>query len=202
MFYSSLCCSSNISYGSCVLVSTTTERWETASFLFPLNKTDALLHTPVKLPHCQKSLFVFAVRRDLLVMQTVIKSQNQKGSFVSLISLSRLLVCTLSGGFIQHPCPALFTSYFLYYSLSTFWRQSGWALEPCLSSNGYHFCVIRGLCLTQIKMIRPLFKWYVPTAGPGCHVLTADTLILFQVAINGKTSPHSKLGLIIPVLIF
>lgn len=111
--------------------------------------------------------------------QTVIKSEKQKHSLVSRSSLSRLLVCTLSAGFIQHPCPALFTSYFLYYPLSTFWRQSAWALQPRLSSSDYHFCVIRRLCLTQIKVIHPLFKWYVPTAGPGYHVLSADTLILF-----------------------
>lgn len=88
------------------------------------------------------------------------KSQNQKHSSVALISLSRLFVCTLSGGFIQHPCPARLTSYFLYYSLSTFWSEPSWALESSLSSIAYHFCVIRRLCLTQIKVIHPLFKWY------------------------------------------
>lgn len=123
--------------------------------------------------------------------ETVIKSEKQKHSLVSRISLSRLLVCTLSAGFIQHPCPALFTSYFLYYPLSTFWRQSAWALQPRLSSSHYHFCVIRRLCLTQIKVIHPLFKWYVPTAGPGYRVLSADTLILFPGSNKWKKNKLS-----------
>lgn len=147
----------------------------------------------------KQPVFDITVRRDLLRRW---RARPKRRSFVSLLSLSWLFICTLSAGFIRHPCPALFTSYFLYYSLSTFWRQLGRALEPRLSSSDYHFCVISGLCLTQIKSFRPLYKWYVPTTGPGYHILSSVTFILFQAAINGKTSPYTKLGLIIPLLIF
>lgn len=78
------------------------------SFLFPVNA------------HVFICLKIIIIKKPylILVLQTVINSQNQNCSIVVLISLSQLLVCTLSGSFIQHPCPALFTSYFLYYSVN------------------------------------------------------------------------------------